>query len=248
MGDIVDLASKVLSAAEQQMELIAQNVSNASTPGFKSQSIRFDAFEIGAAAQERLSGDARIKSPQLPLSGMEQSDFSQGTLKPTGRMLDLAISGPGFFSVRSGETVFLTRSGQFRLDEAGRMLTPEGDVLIDATGADLLIKSPDFQILDDGKVLEDGLPVARIALVEPEPGAPDINALSGSRFSASGRDWRQSESSRVHQGMIEAANVSMPEEMIQMMDAVRRAETGAKLVQTYDTLIGQAITTFGKRG
>ncbi len=248
MGDMVDLASKVLSAAEQQMELIAQNVSNASTPGFKSQSIRFDAFEIGGAASAQMSGDAQGQPRKSSLPGIEQADFSQGTLKPTGRLLDLAITGPGFFSVRSDEAVFLTRSGQFRLDEAGRMLTPEGDVLLDATGGDLMIKSPDFQILDDGTVLEEGLPVARIDLVEPQTDAAPIDALSGSRFSAAGLDWRRSEDSRLHQGMIEAANVSMPDEMIRMMDAVRRAETGAKLVQTYDTLIGQAITTFGKRG
>jgi flagellar basal-body rod protein FlgG len=94
-------------------------------------------------------------------------------------------------------------------------------------------------------VLEDGLPIARLGVFEAVEGAT-IEALGGALFRASDGAMREVETPLVRQGMLESANVDLSREMIDMMAAMRQAEIGARIVQAYDGLVGQSITTFGR--
>ena len=96
-------------------------------------------------------------------------------------------------------------------------------------------------------MIENGLPVAMIGLFEPISPST-LAALGGGLFRAPEAAMQAAATSVIHQGQLESANVVMSDEMIAMMAASRQAEGGARLVQFYDQLIGQAITTFSRSG
>ncbi len=241
MRDFVDIAARVMSASEQRLEHVATNVSNSSTPGFKRQGV----FQIAAAdIQTAVLPEARAGAG---LAMQLRTNFSTGSLKPTGNPLDLAIDGAGFFSLMASDGVRLTRGGQFQRQEDGTVVSAQGHALQDASGGDLVVGVPDPVFLPDGTVLENGLPTGRVALVTVDETA-SLGITSGSLFvPQSGEDVAPMSGGVIRQGMLEGSNVAMPAEMLEMMEAVRQAETGARLIQLYDTLMGRAISTFGQR-
>lgn len=234
MSGLIESATAILSASTRRLEAIANNVSNVSTPGFKRQL----SFTEALAATT-----AEAPEAMLPRT---RPDLSQGRLAETGNRLDLAISGAGFFQLRDGEALLYSRQGQFRLAEDGRVVTPQGYSLQQAEGGDLVLERGEVEILGDGNVLDAGRPVGRIGLFAPADGAA-LEAVSGSVFTIAGESVEVS-GSELRQGMVEASNVSMGDEMVGMIAALRQAEGGARLVQLYDELIGRAVTTFGGTG
>lgn len=242
MSDFVDIAARVMTASEQRLERIAANVSNSATPGFKRQSV----FQIAMPSAPPSAEPANSETSELQLS--VKRDLTSGALRATGRPFDLAIEGEGFFSLRSETGFFLTRAGQFQRTEDGRLVSLQGYALQDAGGGDVVVATGDLKVLADGTLLEDGLPTGRIGLMALDDPS-SLGESGGSLFALPpGADAGAPATGRVRQGMLEGANVAMPAEMLDMMQAVRQAETGARLIQLYDTLMGRAISTFGQRG
>jgi flagellar basal-body rod protein FlgG len=227
---LIESASGILSASERRLENVSNNVSNISTPGFKRQ-ISFEEVMSG-----RESGSAEALR--------QRADFSQGQLSRTGNPLDLAISGPGFFRLRSGEEIIYSRQGQFKVGGDGNVVNSQGHVLQQADGGDLVLERAAVEILEDGTVLDGTRPVGRIGVyVAGDPAA--LRSLGGSTFAAAEDSMEDSPASALRQGMVEASNVVLGDEMVTMMATVRQAEGGARLVQVYDDLLGRAISTFG---
>lgn len=173
----------------------------------------------------------------------ERNDFTQGKLISSGNPLDLAIDGAGFFPVRAGDQLLYTRQGQFRLAEDGSVVSPQGYVLQQAGGGDLVLDNAAVTILEDGTVLDQDRPVGKIGLVTPAQGVA-LQAVGESHFSARGAIDEVAEPG-IRQAMVESSNVAMGDEMVAMMAAIRQAESGSRLVQVYDELMGRALTTLG---
>ena len=231
---LIESASGILSASERRLENVSNNVSNISTPGFKRQ-ISFEEVLAGR-------GDEAVESLLR-----QHSDLSQGQMKATGNPLDLAISGPGFFRLRSGDDIVYSRQGQFSLAADGTVVTPQGHVLQQAGGGDLVLERSAVEILEDGNVLDGSRPVGRIGIYVAADAAK-LRAAGGSTFAASDDAIEEAPAAGLRQGMVEASNVVLGDEMVTMMATVRQAEGGARLVQIYDDLLGRAITTFGQGG
>ena len=230
MSGLIESAAAILSASERRLEVAAHNVANVSTPGYK-RGVGFS--QILASAQ------GMVTTPSV----VEHHDFAQGKLISSANPFDLAVNGDGFFQVRAGDQLLYTRQGQFRLAENGTIVSVQGHVLQQASGGDLVLEDAAVTILDDGAVLEDGRPVARIGLSVPAAGVM-LNAVGESHFAAGGAMEEVAEPS-IRQGMLESSNVSMGDEMVATMAAMRQAEGGARLVQVYDELMGRALTTLG---
>lgn len=165
----------------------------------------------------------------------------------TGNPLDLAISGAGFFQLRSGDEIVYSRQGQFRLAADGTVVTPQGYALQQAGGGDLVLEGAAVRILKDGTVLDQERPVGRIAIFGALAGrAP--HPVSGSIFTIPDDAAEEIAAPELRQGMVEASNVTLGDEMVAMMAVLRQAEGGSRLVQLYDDLLGRAITTFGQGG
>ena len=171
-------------------------------------------------------------------------DSADGRLDRTGRTLDLAVSGEGYFQLKSRDQTRYTRHGRFERLEDGRVANADGHVLQQAGGGDLIVDSDAIEVLADGLVLDGDRPVGRIALFAPPAGA-ELAALSGSYFTIPG-EAKEVAQPLLRQGMIETSNVVLGDEMVTMMAAMRQAETGARLATLYDELTGRAIQTLGQ--
>ncbi|OJW68341.1 MAG: hypothetical protein BGO57_07270 [Sphingomonadales bacterium 63-6] len=224
-----------MASAERRLEASAQNVANASTSGFKRQ-VNF-AEVLGAAN----NADGLLPTQKSYV------DFTQGRLAETGSPFDLAINGPGLLRLREGEAYVYARGGSFALNEDGLLADASGRVLQQAGGGDLALAGTSFGVLADGTVLEDGLPTARIGLYETSDPAA-LSALGGATFTAAEPAMAEAEASQIRQGFLEKSNVTMSDEMVAMMASLRQAESGGRVMQFYDELIGQAITTFSRSG
>jgi flagellar basal-body rod protein FlgF len=231
---LVELGEIMMTRSERHLELTSQNLTNVSTPGYKGH-VSFDASIDDAHAADLVRADVSVRH-----------NFDQGTIRQTGRSLDLAISGTGFFLLHTADGRGLyTRNGQFSRDSEGRVVSSEGYVLQAVGGGDLALRSDAAEILNDGTVLENGAPVARIGVYTPDD-ATHLSAQSGTLFTAPDDAMHEVSSPLLRQGALEAANVDNATEMLQLMTSMREAEAGARVVEAYDTLIGQSISTFGR--
>jgi flagellar basal-body rod protein FlgF len=227
MGSVIDTASAIMSRSERQVEIAGQNIANIATPGYK-RILSFDRVMGGRAA--------RVDSTS---SGSITSDFTPGKLVDSGRVFDLALAGPGFFVVGSGTDVVYTRQGQFDRDTDGRLVNGEGLSLQVEGGGDLRLKSDNVKVLRDGTVLDDGSPVGKLAVVDLDPAA--ARPVDGGGYTAADTAATPLDRPAVYQGMTEASNVSMGAEMVSIMGALRRAETGQRLVTVYDDLMARVL-------
>lgn len=232
MSGLIESATAILSASERRLEVTAHNVANISTPGFKRE-----------VSFSRLLGSPEPQMLQ-PSPIRTARDFVQGKLSATGNPLDLAISGSGFFELRAGESLVYSRQGGFRIAGDGSVVNSQGYALQQAGGGDLVLQSGDAKILEDGTVLENGVPVARIAVFDTSD-RDALQAVAEAHFAAPDSAMEIVPDAMVRQGMIENSNVELGEEMIGMMAALRQSESGARLVQIYDDLLGRTISAFG---
>lgn len=235
---ITEVAAQILSRAERRAEIAAQNITNASTPGYRRR-VGFEEM-LGAGAPG-------APSPAPATERRDATDFTAGRLGQTGSATDLAIAGDGFFAVRGEGDTLYTRQGQFRRDTAGRLVNAQGLALQTMEGGDLIVGDADFEVSADGVVMRNREPIGRIALYNfTEPGALSQGRGAGA-FAAGGAEPVPVEAPAIRQGMLEGSNVNMGDEMVAMMEAVRRAETGQRLVNTYDDLMGRALNLFGQQ-
>lgn len=240
---MIELAENILSVSEQRLEIVSRNIANISTSGYKAQH-SFHEQMLHTAKLQTSQSHANV--PDLETSNEQNYlDMSSGRLIETGNMFDLAITRDGYFQVSNGDNEYLTRQGRFQRDEQGLLVTSQGLFLLDSSGREVIVGTGDVDILDDGSVIEDGLPIGRIGIFVGAD-TPLAAKDSGTLFPVADSQLEVNAEPSLRQGAYESANVDVAAEMIEMMEALRQAETGSKLVQTYDTLIGQAISTFGR--
>ena len=226
MDKVLAVGARSIQASQIGLEVTARNISQGSAPGYKRQVFTFESDALGPAT--RLS-----------------VDHGPGALVPSPGVLDLAVEGGGFLMVQAGGQTLLSRGGQFERGPEGLLVNAAGHVLLDEGGSPISVGSSDIDIQAHGTVLHRGLPVSRLAFVQPEEGVK-LAALGGTLFAAQATRPADLTTSQVRQRMLEKTNVETAAEMTNMMLALRMAEVGARLVQTYDGISGQAITTLGR--
>lgn len=231
MSGLVETATYILSRAEKRVEASAHNMANVSSPGYKR---RVEFSEV-------MAGQLRAAGPD----SSSATDFTAGKPVNTGSKFDLSIAGDGFFAVRGPEQLLYTRQGQFRRDPEGRLVTSQGYALQAKGGGDLVLKGSEFEVAADGMVTEAGEPVARVAIVDFENRATMVRGESG-LFAAAEADAADVAAPSVRQGVLEASNVSTGDEMVAIMEALRRAEAGQRVINVYDDLMGRALSAFGQ--
>ncbi|GIT91624.1 flagellar basal-body rod protein FlgF [Jannaschia pagri] len=210
----------------REMNTIAQNIANANTTGYRSESVLFSEHVV----------DTGRGNPSVSLAhaNAQTMNLTQGAMEPTGGVLDLAIEGDGFFLVdRNGEQ-YLTRAGAFVLGADGGVQTVEGDPVLDAGGAPVVVPpgSDAIHIGQDGTLSADGEPLAQIGVVVPN--APDrLTRLVGTLFAAPG-GTQPVETPRVMQGFLEASNVNPVLEIARMVTVQNAYELGQSFMERED--------------
>jgi flagellar basal-body rod protein FlgF len=232
MGTLVELGAATLAQAERRVEVAGENIANVATSGYK----RRVAF--ATLLEAATNGDAAVPNIGTTI------DLSAGKLQSTGNPADLAIAGPGYFLVRSDDGQIYTRKGQFAVDQDGRLVNDRGFALQLESGNDVKVAAGDFEIRSDRTIVQKGVALGKVAVYE-SVGQTALEPVNGG-FSATGGTLTLSEDSVIKQGMTEASNVSTGNEMVNMMESLRRAESGQRVINVYDDLMARVITTFGE--
>jgi flagellar basal-body rod protein FlgF len=218
MDNLLVLTAAGLKSRMDSLDLLANNIANASTPGFKADREFYGVY----ASAEALDGTAPQMTPDV---NQKWTDFSQGALSTTGNPLDLAISGRGFFAVKDGKDTLLTRNGSFRLSATGELQTLEGHAVLDADGKPIRVDPKEtLTISGDGTVTQGSKNVGKVDVTDvaqaqqlPKAGAgyfrlSDVNAR------------RKVADSQIVQGRLENANVAPAEAAVRLVSVMRQFE------------------------
>lgn len=152
-------------------------------------------------------------------------DFTGGSIRQTGRSLDVALAGDGFLVVQTPRGERYTRSGALTLDNAGQLVTAQGDLVI-GEGGPITVRPGEVSIAEDGSISAGGQVMDKLKLVQFQDPRTALMKEGDSLFAATGSALPQeSPQTRVQQGMLESSNVNAIEEMAAMMQNNREFES-----------------------
>lgn len=226
-------------ALRRQMDVIATNIANVSTPGFKADRIMFAELLAGKAPYPSSATGTRPGLSFVNEVGMLR-DTSDGGMTQTGNPLDLALNGSGYFVVDTPSGPRYTRQGAFRLNQDGRIVTPDGYPLLDAQNRPIAIRPGEtrIEISTKGAVTTESGEVGRIQIAQFE------NEQAMRKIGAGLYETDQTPiagDAEVRQGMIENSNVKAVKEITTMMDILRRYQTAQKILDQEHDLERKAI-------
>jgi flagellar basal-body rod protein FlgF len=224
------------SGLMREMEVVAHNLANLSTAGFRREGVVFSEFLRDGGAGPALS---------MGRADTRAVDLTEGPLTQTGATFDFAIRGAGFFMVETPEGPRLTRAGSFTPSAEGELVTPDGHRLLDAGGAPVAIPAGARSVMlaPDGALSADGLAVAQVGLWSPA----DPNSLrheAGTLFSANRP--QPAEGATLLQGRIEESNVDPVPEIARMIAVQRAYEAGQSFLAREDERMRSVIQTLGR--
>lgn len=241
-------------AQERQMQVFANNMANVNTAGFKQDDQAF----TSVMARAQVTGSA-LANPvgfgqQIgvrPAGSAERvfvsphtmhTSFEPGRIRITGNPLDMAITGRGFFEVKTPQGLRYTRSGMLSLDGQGRLVTNLGHPVMGTRG-EIKLPSGTVQVTKEGAIHVDGKPVATIKVMEfPDDRMPQ-KSLEGLLAADNGKVMKNPD---IQGGHIEESNVNSIGEMVKMIQGMRNYESSQKLIQTIDRMAEVAIQDVGK--
>jgi flagellar basal-body rod protein FlgF len=224
-----------LAAQTQALELVAHNLANLGTTGFRGQQATFRSLVAGGGEVPWNPLNAAMND--FGVLGGSRIDRTSGSLAATGNPLDLGISGEGFFAVQSGAGVLYTRDGGFHLSASGQLVTTEGDPVLGEQGP-ITLPTGALAVSGDGTISVDGTVVDKLRLAEFSP-ATSLTAEGGALYSAPAGSALAAASTTVHQGMLEQSNVSSVESVVQLITLQRSAEMMQRTLTRFDSQLNQ---------
>jgi len=242
MDPVTISAASGLRSRMESLEILANNLANASTAGYKKDAESYSLYVSQAALDS--GADADPVTATLPVIERNWTDFSPGSLQPTGNPLDMALSGEGFFSVQGPNGRLYTRAGQFHVAGDGTVTSTEGYALLMNSGAPLTVDTGHpVQISESGEVLQNGQNLGQLGIVRF---AARSLAKAGSTYYTSSDTGQEASGTSVVQGSIEGSNVSSPQSAVRLIDIMRQFEMLTKAVQINMDMNSKAATEVAK--
>lgn len=223
-------------------EVLANNLANASTPGFKRDDL---VFEVPVPVMSALVGGRPLALPGARIQA-PWTDFSPGPIQPTGRGLDVALGGPGFLVVDTPAGPRYTRHGALAVDPEGYLALTTGERVRGERGP-IQVGGSDPTIGEDGVVLADRRVVDRLQVVDfPRPYR--LVKLGGNLFGPAGADLEPEPATGavITPGALEAANVGAVHAMVGMIELHRTFEAYQRAIQAIDETDRQAASEIGR--
>lgn len=233
-------------AQSRRLEVVANNLANVNTVGFKPDVASFQArFAEAIQLGEAIPGDQSINDLGGGVKIIDTTtNFAAGQLKATGNKSDLAIIGNGFFAVQGGDgQTYLTRAGDFGVDADGQLVTQNGHrpVLDESGGPIVLDLEQPWTVTPNGSV-QQGETNIPLALVEPQSFNDLIKVGSNMFRSLSGAVAVPEEIREVRTGLLEVSGVNPMEQTMAMIETTRAFEANSRMIQNHDTATGTLIT------
>jgi flagellar basal-body rod protein FlgF len=240
MDPLTGLAASGLRARMESLDLLANNVANASTGGYKADR-EFYSLYVGPEAAD--SGS----SSTMPVIERPWTDHSQGNVYTTGNPLDVAISGKGFFAVNGPSGPLYTRNGKFRLAADGKLTTADGYAVRDLQGAPLKLQAArPFEIGRDGMVTQDGAIIGKLEVVDFTSTA-SLSKQGSNYFRADASvKPAPSAAASLQQGNLEGSNTGSAEAAVRLVSVLRQFEMLQKAVSIGSEMNKRAIEEVAK--
>jgi len=242
-------AAGVLSQ-QKAIDAISNNITNAATTGYKSQSTAESSF--GEHLVSRMTplpgaGNSNIgPGAFMTVNSQAYVDYTQGMLENTGRSVDIAIQGEGFFVINSekyGEV--LTRNGQFELDADGDLILPGVGKVQSEGGRDINLETSDFTVGKDGTIYVDGRDVEKINIASGKDNPELVKIGQGSFFNAEGYERADENEFFLIQGSIEKANVNIAKEMSRIIAGQGNFTSCTQILKIYDRINELTVNRIG---
>jgi flagellar basal-body rod protein FlgF len=224
-----------LAAQTQALELVANNVANLGTAGYRGQRAIFRSLLAGNGSVPWNPVNAAVNN--FGVLGGSRIDPASGSLTSTGNPMDLAVAGKGFFVIHSAAGTLYTRNGGFHRTPEGQLVTAEGDNVLGEQGA-LTLPNGAVAVSADGTISVDGAVVAKLRLAEFAPDT-SLAAAGNALYAAPDGSALPAASSSVRQGMIEASNVSPVEGVVELITVQRNAEMMQRALTLFDSQLNQ---------
>ena len=225
------------SGLMQEMQVVANNIANISTTGFRREGVIFAEHVVALRDAPSLS---------MARASARSVDLGQAGLSQTGGTFDFALQGEGFFLIETPQGERLTRAGSFTPSAEGELVTPDGHRLLDQGGGPIFVPvdAGPVALAADGTLSAGGAPLARVGLWAPS----DPNGLrheGGTMFAAIG-GVEPTEGAVFLQGSLEESNVNPLTEISRMIAVQRAYELGQKFLDREDERVRGVISTLGR--
>jgi flagellar basal-body rod protein FlgF len=243
-------------ALNKKMDVIANNLANVSTNGYKKDTVALEGFPELLA--RRIYDNTTSFAGGVPVGDMSFSNdvgevytyFNQGNIIKTENTLDLSINDDGnsFFCVAvpadDGLTEFYTRDGSFQLNADGQLITRQGYYVMGENGI-IQLNGAQFIVLTDGTILQDGEVVDRLLITSFED--PNTLQKNGENlFSATEASEEAEFTGQVLQRHLEQSNVDIVREMVDMITVMRSYEANQRIIAAMDDTLGKAVNEVGR--
>ena len=231
-------ASGMLSEQTRQ-DQIANDLANASTPGYKGDVSTQHAF--GQLLLQNTENGQTIGTLGLGAQiAATVTDMTQAPLKQTGQPLDLALAGQGFFRVQTPDGIRYTRDGQLVLDSSGRLQTATGYLVLDTNGQPIKAGSAtSLQVAADGMVSSNGKSIAQISVVSLTSPVKQGDTLFV------GTAGTRPAGTSVVQGSLEGSGVDATRAMVDMLSSLRTYQSDQQAIQAIDDTLKKGIASGG---
>lgn len=217
-------AASGMRARMESLEILANNLANSTTTGFKADREAYGLFVGPDAEAGPLAGTS------VPVTERTWTDHNQGPLEATGKPTDLALSGRGFFALGGGGPETYTRAGSFRIAPTGRLESADGRPVLDSLNTPIQIApNAEARITPTGQIFQNGVAVAQLKIVEfPRPEALVKRSATAFQLPEGSPVADQpvvANQFQIHQGYLEAPNVHAAESSVRMIQVLRQFES-----------------------
>ncbi len=241
MDQISVLAAGGIRSRMQSLDVVANNLANSSTAGYKSDGEFYSMFASEAASDDG-SGPSSV-----PTIDHQWTDFAQGLLEPTNNPLDLGISGKGFFVVQGPSGPLYTRNGNFRFDTNGQLVTTDGYPLLQQNGQPFKANpSRKVDVSRDGEISQNGASIGKIKLAAFTNTAGLTKQGNNYFQNNTAQDPADAAGAEVFQGKLEASNVSASHGAVRIVGLSRQFEMMQKAISISNDMGKKAIEEVAK--
>lgn len=232
-----------LGAQLRSTQVLANNLANADTPGFRAERAVFAEF-LQPRAENAAPGD---RGAAYAIDRATWRDTAAGSVSTTGNPFDLALKGDGFFAVETPRGERYTRAGRFALAGDGKLTDADGNAVLDARGTPIVLGPNDtrVEVKGDGSIRSENGPVGQLRVVRFED--PQKLRAEGARLFASDEPGAPAERPGVVQGAVEGSNVQSVVEMTTLTAQMREFQFATQFVEREGERLSSAVERILRR-
>ncbi len=249
MDPLTIAASAGTRARLESLEMLANNIANASTAGFKADR-EFYGLYLSAEAKQTAAEANRPLPTDLPEIEHHWTDRSQGSLSATGNPLDLAISGNGYFEIATATGERWSRNGNFRINLDGKLATQSGDILKvkKPQGREFkLDPNQPYTIYKNGDIVQGGETLGTIQLKIPADPTSQLEKVGTSYFKVDSASASVTASgAEIEQGFLETSNLSVADSAVRLVSVMRQFEMLQKATNLGSDMNKKVIEEVGR--